>query len=62
MVSAPSHHRLPGAHLDVFGKAGPAGTHLESNRFSPPSAWIVGGFLFVFVCLFACFGGSFYLF
>lgn len=48
-----SHHRLPGADLDAFGKVGPAGKHLESNRYSPPSAW---GF---FVC---CLGGLFWVF
>lgn len=53
-----SHHRLPGADLDAFGKAGPAGKHLESNRYSPPSAW---GF---FVCLFGggCFGFLYYFY
>lgn len=35
-ASATSHHRLPGADLDAFGKSSHAGKHLESNCFSPP--------------------------
>lgn len=39
-VSATAHHRHPGADLDAFGKAGPAGKHLESSHFPHLSAYV----------------------